>query len=72
MTLSIPEELYKRIKDNTSINWSDLARHAFEDYLNKIDLANKISNTSELTEQDVLEIGELIKERAWKRHMKKG
>lgn len=71
MTLSIPPELYTKLKQHSEINWSDLARHAFEDYLAKIEFADRLSAGSELSEEDALEIGELIKERVWKRHLQK-
>jgi len=70
MTLSIPEQLYRKLKERSEINWSDIARHAFEDYLAKLEFTDKLSSASELNEKDVIEIGELIKERVWKRHLK--
>lgn len=47
-----------------------MTRHAHKDYLAKLELLDKIAEDSKLTEKDALEIGELIKERVWKRHLK--
>ena len=70
MTLSIPEPLYKKIKSHSEINWSDIARNVFEDYLAKVELLDKLTATSELTEKDALDIGEAIKKSMWKRYLK--
>ncbi len=70
MTLSIPEQLYKKIKEHSEINWSDIARHVFEDYLTKLEILDRLTAGSELTEKDALDIGEAIKKSMWKRYLK--
>jgi hypothetical protein len=67
MTLSVPEELHKRMKEHTELKWSDIARQAFEKKLREIELANKLLSKSELTEEDAERIGHKIKSKIRKR-----
>lgn len=61
MTLSVPEELHKRMREHTELKWSDIARQAFEQKLSEIELAKKLLSKSELTEADAEIIGHKIK-----------
>ena len=61
MTLSIPEELAKRMKPFSEIKWSEIARKAIEERVNDLEAINKIASKSKLTMKDVEEIGEKIK-----------
>ena len=61
MTLSIPEDLYKIIKSYNEIKWSEIARRAMWEYAMKLELIEKILSKSKLKEEDVEEIGHLIK-----------
>ena len=68
MTLSIPEELHKKLKQHTELKWSDVARKAFEKKLNDIELMDKLLSKSQLTEEDAERIGHKIKHEIAKRH----
>lgn len=68
MTLSIPEELHKKMLRHTEFKWSDLARQAFEKKLKEIDIMEKILSKSKLTEKDAEIIGNKIKHEIAKRH----
>lgn len=61
MTLSIPEELHKRMKKFSEIRWSEIARRAIEQRINDLDVMNRIASKSKLTKQDVEEIRNQIK-----------
>ena len=52
MTLSIPEELHKKMKRHTELKWSDIIRQAFEKKLNEVDVLEKVLNRSEFSEED--------------------
>ncbi|HLD60221.1 MAG TPA: hypothetical protein VI912_04445 [Candidatus Bilamarchaeaceae archaeon] len=69
LTLSVPDSLYKKIKEHNEINWSELARRAFEGYLAKIEITENLTKESKLTSEDAIEIGELIKKSMWKRYL---
>lgn len=61
LTLSVPEEVYKKMKQHTELKWSDLARQAFEKKLKEIELVERLLAKSELTEEDAERIGHNIK-----------
>lgn len=61
MTLSIPEELHKKMKKFSEIRWSELARRAIEQRVNDLEVMNKIASKSKLTKKDVNEISAKIK-----------
>lgn len=61
LTLSVPEELHKRMRGHTEFKWSDIARQAFEKKLREIELADKLLSRSELNEEDAERIGHKIK-----------
>ncbi|MCK4613201.1 MAG: hypothetical protein KAU14_00235 [Thermoplasmata archaeon] len=67
MTLAVPEDLYALIKKNNQIKWSEIARRAMWDYAKKLELLDKLTADSELTEEDVMELDRVIK-RALARH----
>jgi len=61
MTLSVPEDLHKKMRQHTELKWSDIARQAFEKKLNEIELAERLLSKSELTEDDAERVGHRIK-----------
>ena len=67
MTLSVPEELHKKLKQHTELKWSDIARQAFEKKLREIELTEKILSKSELTEEEAEMIGHKLKGKIRKR-----
>lgn len=68
MTLAIPEELNKMMKQHREIKWSEIARSAMWTHAKKLALMEKLVAKSKFTEQDVEEIGETIKIGLHKRH----
>jgi len=68
MTLSIPEDLHKVIKKRKEIKWSEIARSAMSIYAERLELAERLTSKSKLTEEEAFELGELIKRKVWKRH----
>ncbi len=71
MTLSIPEDLYRIIKKHSEIKWSEIARRAMWEYAKKLELLDRLTEHSKLTEEDVMEIDRIIKESLAK-HYKSG
>ena len=61
MTLAIPEDLQKIIKSHREIKWSEVARKAMWDYARKLDLLDRLTADSQLTEDDVMELDKVIK-----------
>mgnify|MGYP001601101322 CR=1 FL=1 len=67
MTLSIPEDLHKKMKEFSDIRLSEVARRSIEERINDLEAINKIASKSKLTEKDAEEIGKKIKSRMAKR-----
>ena len=61
ITLSIPEELMKKMKLFREIKWSEIARRAIEQRVNDLAEIEKIASKSKLTPRDAEEIGKKIK-----------
>ncbi len=60
LSVSIPEELKHKIDEFDEINWSAVARNAFEEKIKQIEFMKQIANKSKLTEKDAEEINALI------------
>jgi len=67
MTLSIPEELHKKMKKLSEIRWSEVARQAIKQRVDDLEVMEKISSKSKLTKKDVEEISKKIKRSAAKK-----
>ena len=67
ITLAIPKELHERMREHDEISWSALIRHTLEHKLSDLELLDKLTAKSKMTEEDALEIGRLIKRSAAKR-----
>jgi len=67
MTLAIPEELIRRMKNFNEIRWSEVARQAIERRVDDLEVMNKIASKSKLTKKDVEEISKKIKSSAAKK-----
>lgn len=61
MTLAIPEDLHVLIRKHNQIKWSEIARRAMWDYARKLEIMDKLTIDSELTEEDVMELDKVIK-----------
>jgi hypothetical protein len=60
ITISVSEELYKTIKHHKQIRWSEVARRAMANYAQKLAMLDKLTEKSELTEEDAVRIGRKI------------
>ncbi len=67
MTLSIPKELYEIVKKHNEIKWSEIARRAMWEQAKKVQLMDKLTENSELTEEDVEFLDHKVKENLLKR-----
>ncbi len=64
MTLSIPKELKRKMKQFPEIKWSAVARRSIRERINDLEMMNKIASKSKLTKKDVEEISKKIKRSA--------
>jgi len=69
MTLALPEDVYRIVKSHKEIRWSQIARQAIEDYAKKLDLLDVLTKNSELTDEDIKELGQKIKQGIHNRYL---
>lgn len=60
MTLSMPDELMKKMRLFKEIKWSEVARQAIEKRIDDLETIEKIVSKSKLTEKDAKEIADLV------------
>ena len=72
VTVSVPEEMKKKMDEFGIINWSEVARNAFAEQINQLDLLKTLTAKSKATEKDVEAISAKIKAAVLKRHGAKG
>ena len=71
ITLSLPDDVYEIVKKHREIRWSEIARRAIENYARKLVLLDALTSGSNLTEEDILEIDEKIKEGIYRYYLEK-
>jgi len=63
LTLSISEELHKKMKKHSEMRWSEVVRKMLEQRIDDLEMLNKLTSRSRLTSQDVEAIsGKINKE----------
>ena len=60
LSVSVPEELKRKMSQMDEVNWSAIARKAFEEKIEEIEFLKEIANKSKLTIKDVREISTKI------------
>ena len=64
ITLSVPDELLKRMKKFDEIKWSAIVRKIIEQKVRDLEMLEKITSKSRLTKEDAEEINKEIKRAA--------
>lgn len=60
MTLAVPEELKQRMDHFPEMNWSQVARQAFADKIEDLELLMKFKAKSTITEEDAARLGKEV------------
>ncbi len=60
ITLSIPDDLHRKMKEFSEIKWSEVARKAIQKKVQDLEMLDKLTSKSKLTEKDVAEISDKI------------
>jgi len=68
LTLAIPEELQKIVKEHNEVNWSEIARRAMWEHAARVRLIERIAAKSKLKEEDIDKIDHIIKKNLRKRY----
>lgn len=68
ITLSIPQEMKQEMGIFQDINWSAVAREAIKRKLLMLEKFKEFTKDSTLTEEEALELGRQVSEKAMKKH----
>lgn len=60
LTLSVTEELRKKMEKFPEINWSEVARQSIIQKLSLLEKMNRLLKNSRLTEKDAIELGKKV------------
>jgi len=71
VTFAVPEELHKIMSNHPEIKWSEIARKAIWEYARKLELMERLTSESRLSEKEVLELDKKIKAGVGKRYREK-
>jgi len=71
ITLSVPLELKQKMDNFIEINWSAVAREAFDNKIKDMEFIKKFKANSEFTEKDAIGLGRELNLRLSKRRHKK-
>ncbi len=64
VTLSVPEDLHREMRAHPEVRWAEVARRAFRDHLDKLELYDHLLRTSKLTQADAARLGRGIRQSA--------
>jgi hypothetical protein len=62
MSVSVEDEMKRKMGELDEINWSAVARKAFEEKLKEVEILKKLVSKSKLTAKDAQEISQKISE----------
>ena len=61
VTISVSPDLKSRIEKHPEMNWSEVARQAWQAKIEQLELLNKLTAKSKATDEDILELSRRIK-----------
>jgi len=61
VTFAVPEELHEIMRKHPEIKWSEIARKAMWEYASRLELMERLTSESRLSEKDVLELDKKVK-----------
>jgi len=70
MTLAINDKVHRRMQHFSEIRWSEVARKAIEKKIHDLELLEKLTSKSTLTEEDVDELSTIINSNVAKKLLK--
>jgi hypothetical protein len=68
VTFAVPEELHEIMRRHPEIKWSEIARKAMWEYASRLELMERLTSESRLSEKDVLELDKKVKSEVGKRY----
>lgn len=70
LSVSVPGELRKKMHQLDEVNWSAVARKAFEDKVSEMLFLKSLAAKSKLTEKDVQELSDKVNRAAAEKFLK--
>lgn len=67
ITLAVPDELHVRMKEFSEIRWSEVVRKSIEQKVKDLEMLEKITAKSRLTEKDAKNLSKKINRTATKK-----
>lgn len=67
MTFALPDDLHERLRRHPEIKWADVARRAFQQELDRIEVLDMLLADSKMTDEKALDWGRRIRHGAAKR-----
>jgi len=64
MTLAVPNELRHKMESFPEINWSEVARQAFNQKISDLEFLKEFKSKSTFTEEDALKLGAKVSRKA--------
>lgn len=68
ITLSLPEDLHRKMKQHKEVRWSEVVRRILEEKIRDLEMMEKITIRSTLSAEDVDFLDHLLKEALLKRY----
>lgn len=62
LTVSLDDETYELVKNHPEVNWSQVAREAFQRKAREVHMWDELLRESELTDEEAIEAGDEAKE----------
>lgn len=68
VTLAVPKGLHEEMRRHPEIRWSEVARTAFQQEVDRLHVLDRLLEASQLTERDAVTLGRRIRRAAAQRH----
>ena len=62
LTLSVPEDLHRRMKRHREVKWSEVIRRIIAEKLRDLELMDRVTAKSALTSKDIADLDHVMKE----------
>ena len=61
MTIAVPDDLKRMLDRHPEMNWSEVARQAWKQKVEHLELLNRLTAKSKVTDKDIMEIAGKLK-----------
>ncbi len=68
LTLSIPENLHRRMKRHSEVKWSEVVRRILAEKIRDLELMDRLTAKSTLTREDIEELDHVMKDAVLRRY----